>query len=150
MHGLEVRQSCLSTFSGRRRGLPKCSTARLIHNLKRRRIPAIIVKFVEQLLADRKTKLKFDDYISDTIDITNAIGQGDPLSMLLYIIYNADLLELPDNTTRYPGAGLHYPTPQTRRSAQTTNNWLAYTTSQTAHPIHKETRNMNSPKLQSA
>ena len=27
----------------------------------------------------------------------NGIGQGDPLSMLLYILYNADLLETPDN-----------------------------------------------------
>ncbi|KJA13046.1 hypothetical protein HYPSUDRAFT_115913, partial [Hypholoma sublateritium FD-334 SS-4] len=38
--------------------------------------------------------LKFDDYVSELIWITNGIGQGDPLSMILYIIYNADLLEL--------------------------------------------------------
>ena len=43
--------------------------------------------------------MKFDDFISEIIDITNGIGQGDPLSMLLYILYNADLLELPDYPT---------------------------------------------------
>ena len=41
--------------------------------------------------------MKFDDFISDFILILNGIGQGDPLSMLLYIIYNADLLELKEN-----------------------------------------------------
>ena len=38
--------------------------------------------------------MKFDDFISDFIHISNKIGQGDPLSILLYIVYNADLLEL--------------------------------------------------------
>ena len=41
--------------------------------------------------------MRFDDYVSEIIEINNGIGQGDPLSMLLYIIYNADLLELPDD-----------------------------------------------------
>ena len=76
---------------------PNAVTSRLIHNLRKRRIPNAIVNFVKQLLTDRKTRLKFDDFISDVIDITNGIGQGDPLSMLLYILYNADLLDLPDN-----------------------------------------------------
>jgi hypothetical protein len=39
-------------------------------------------------------KIRFDDYTSGVIDITNGIGQGNPLSMILY---NADLLELIGN-----------------------------------------------------
>lgn len=38
-------------------------------------------------------KLKFDDYIPNWINIDNGIGQGGPLSMILYLSYNADLLE---------------------------------------------------------
>src|SRR5271168_1673710 len=76
---------------------PNAVTTRLFHNLKRRRVPTAIVKYVGQLLTGRRTRLKFDDYISETTNITNGIGQGDPISMLLYIIYNADLLELPGN-----------------------------------------------------
>jgi hypothetical protein len=38
--------------------------------------------------------MKFDDFLSDLIHIINGIGQGDPLSIILYIIYNADLLEI--------------------------------------------------------
>jgi hypothetical protein len=84
---------------------PNAVTSKLIHNLKRRRIPTAIVDFVEQLLSNRKTRLKFDDYISDIINIANGIGQGDPLSMLLYILYNADLLDLPDHPTEEDALG---------------------------------------------
>ena len=52
---------------------------------------------MEQLLGNRRTRLKFDDHISDIIDIANGIGQGDLLSVLLYIFYNADILELTDD-----------------------------------------------------
>ena len=84
---------------------PNAVTTQLIHNLKKRRIPTAIVNFVEKLLTNRKTRLKFDDYISDIINITNGIGQGDPLSMLLYILYNADLLNLPDDPTNEDALG---------------------------------------------
>ena len=76
---------------------PNAVTDRLIHNLKRRRIPTAIINFIKQLLSNRKTRLCFDDFISEPIPITNGIGQGDPLSMLLYTLYNADLLEIPNN-----------------------------------------------------
>ena len=41
----------------------------------------------------QETKLCFDNYTSEWFDITNGIGQGDPLSMILYIIYDSDLVE---------------------------------------------------------
>jgi len=76
---------------------PNAVTNRLIHNLRKQRIPAVYIVFVKQLLSGRHTKLKFDDFISESINILNGIGQGDPLSMILYILYNADLLEIPGN-----------------------------------------------------
>ena len=75
---------------------PNAVTDRLLHNLRKRRIPNIYIKFITQLLTNRRTRIKFDNYTSETMEITNGIGQGDPLSMLLYILYNADLLEIPD------------------------------------------------------
>ncbi|KIK20052.1 hypothetical protein PISMIDRAFT_78282, partial [Pisolithus microcarpus 441] len=59
------------------------------------KVPTTLVLFVERLLHGRHTKLKFDGYISDWIPINNGIGQGDPISMLLYIIYSADLADVP-------------------------------------------------------
>ncbi|KAF8256497.1 hypothetical protein EI94DRAFT_1558575, partial [Lactarius quietus] len=49
------------------------------------------------LLSNRTTKLKFDDYMSEDIDIGNSIGQSDLLSMVLYQYYNVDLLDIPMN-----------------------------------------------------
>jgi hypothetical protein len=49
------------------------------------------------MIRGRKTTLKFDDYILDAFDIPTGIWQGDPLSMLLYLFYNADLLDIPES-----------------------------------------------------
>src|SRR6266481_5193925 len=51
--------------------------------------------FVSHMLADRCTRLKFDGYMSDWMSVDNSIVQGDPLSMLLYLFYNAGLLATP-------------------------------------------------------
>ena len=56
------------------------------------------------MLKDRYTALKFDDYISGQIALDNGIGQGDPLSMMLYQYYNADLLDIPANTNETAAA----------------------------------------------
>ena len=76
---------------------PNTMPAQLIHNLKRRKILTTIITFVELLLINRRTKLQFDDFTSDTIMVTNGIGQDNPLSMLLYILYNSDLLDISNN-----------------------------------------------------
>ncbi len=41
---------------------------------------------------DRQTRLKFDGFMSEWMNINNGIVQGDPLSMILYLFYNADIL----------------------------------------------------------
>jgi hypothetical protein len=41
------------------------------------------------------TQLKCDDYTSETFVIPMVTLSDDPLSMLLYLFYNADLLEIP-------------------------------------------------------
>ena len=84
---------------------PNAVKERLIHNMKKRRIPKAYVDFVEQLLTGRMTKLQFDDFVSELMTVDNGIGQGDPLSMILYIIYNADLLEIADVTEREDALG---------------------------------------------
>lgn len=80
---------------------PNAVKERLLHNLRRRRIPEKYVVFVEKLLTDRSTRIKFDDYISDPIAIRNGIGQGDPLSMILYLFYNADLFDIPQGSNEW-------------------------------------------------
>ena len=69
--------------------------SRLVHNLSMRHIPGKYVTFIEKMLDGRSTLLKFDGHASEPIVIDNGIGQGDPLSMVLYQFYNADLLDIP-------------------------------------------------------
>ena len=76
---------------------PNADNEQLEHNLKMRRVPTKTVKFIHNLLIDRQTTLKFDDFTSETVRLDNGIGQGDPLSMILYQFYNADLLDIPNN-----------------------------------------------------
>ena len=73
---------------------PNAVTDQLLHNMKKHRLPPEIISFTQHMLEDRKTKLRFDDFKSDWFPIKNGIGQGDPLSMLLYVIYNSDLMEI--------------------------------------------------------
>ena len=75
---------------------PNAVMGRLLHNMRKRRVPSQIVKFIERLLNGRTTRLKFDDYISAPITIDNGVGQGDPISLPSFNFYNADLLELTD------------------------------------------------------
>jgi len=73
---------------------PNAVTKRLIHNMRRRRLPNEIVTFMERMLTGRHTQLRFDDFTSEWFPVNNGIGQGDPLSMICYLIYNSDLVEV--------------------------------------------------------
>ena|SRR6266481_7438543 len=64
----------------------------LLHNLHVQQLPEEYVHFIDQLLMGRWTKLKFDGFMSEWLNIDNGSIQGDPLSMILYLFYNADLL----------------------------------------------------------
>jgi hypothetical protein len=79
---------------------PNAVNEKLLQNMRRRRVPTKLIQFTENLLCNRTTKLKFDDYTSEDIHINNGIGQGDPLSMVLYQYYNADLLDIPNNSNK--------------------------------------------------
>jgi hypothetical protein len=67
---------------------------RLVHNLRMWCILGKYVAFIKKMLDSRSTSLKFDGHTSEPIAIDNGIGQGDPLLMVLYQFYNADLLDI--------------------------------------------------------
>ena len=73
---------------------PNTVKERLIHNMKTRRVPTRYIKLIDHMLSNRSTRLKFDDFISEPIDINNGTTQGCPFSMLLYAFYNADLIDI--------------------------------------------------------
>ena len=74
---------------------PNTVTSKLIHSMRKWRLPEALINFAEIMLKERSTILRFDDHTSEIIPLDNGIGQGDPLSMALYQYYNADILEIP-------------------------------------------------------
>ena len=71
---------------------PNTVMAQLLYNMCMRQVPEEYVLFIGCLLTNRCTRLKFDGFTSDWVDVDNGIVQGDPLSMILYLFYNSDLL----------------------------------------------------------
>jgi hypothetical protein len=82
------------TYIVKDRAFPNAVTDRLLHNMRKRRVPEEYVQFVGRMLAERRTRLSFDDFTSEWVPIDNGIGQGDPISMILYLYYNADLVDV--------------------------------------------------------
>lgn len=70
------------------------SHQRLLHNLRKRRIPTTVIAWIESFLSDRTSTLKLPEYKSNLFHIHTEIPQGSPLSPILYLFYNADILEL--------------------------------------------------------
>lgn len=80
---------------------PNAVPETLYRNLRKQRVPEGYIRFVRNMLTGRTTHIRFDDYQSDRFPVNNGFGQGDPLSMISYLFYNADsliLLLIPTNS----------------------------------------------------
>ncbi|KAH7918415.1 hypothetical protein BV22DRAFT_975724, partial [Leucogyrophana mollusca] len=59
----------------------------------------VLIEYVEwfrRRLDDRQTKLIFDSFISEIFGVGNGIDQGCPLSVIAFLFYNSDLLDIAD------------------------------------------------------
>ena len=66
----------------------------LLHNLQTHHIPETYVQLIHHMLTGCRNRLKFDDYISEWFSLDNGIIQGDPLSMVLHLYYNVDMIDI--------------------------------------------------------
>ena len=71
----------------------RVSHQRLLHNLRKRRIPELLANWIKSFLEDRRTAFRIESYTSPQRDAQVGIPQGSPLSPILYLFYNADLIE---------------------------------------------------------
>ena len=70
------------------------SHERLIHNMRKRKIPIWITNWIESFLENRYTTLTINGRCTDSFRVRTGIPQGSPISPILYLFYNADLLDL--------------------------------------------------------
>ena len=74
---------------------PSVAIDRLIHNLRVRGVPKEHTDWLLRHLEGRETQMVFDGHSSDNFAVENGLDQEDPQSVVLYLLYNADLAEIP-------------------------------------------------------
>jgi hypothetical protein len=79
----------------------RVSHTRLEHNLRKRRIPKKLVQWIGDFLKDRTVQIRIASYTQPLSKVHAGIPQGSPLSPILYLFYNADLLETLENKGLY-------------------------------------------------
>ncbi len=68
--------------------------AGLLHNIRERRIPEWIEKWVVSYISNKSTTLCMPGYNFDTFPMHKGIPQGSLLSPILFLFYNANLVDL--------------------------------------------------------
>ena len=76
------------------------SHQRLLHNMRKRRIPMDMISWIESFLQDQTSTIKLPEFESGQFNIHTGIPQGSPLSSILYLFYNADLLDIENGENR--------------------------------------------------
>lgn len=91
---LKWRQGLIVTglFLDVKSAFPSVHTTRLWYTLKKKGCPVYLRKIILAFLTNRSTKLRMQDFLSDSFDIENGLPQRSPLSPILYVLYNSSLL----------------------------------------------------------
>jgi hypothetical protein len=115
------------------RAFDRVVPARLLHNMRERKIPDLIVKWVGSFISNRTTTLCLPGYNTDAFPTHTGIPQGSPLSPILFLFYNANLVEI-CNPSTLPASGTSFvdevnalafgkSTEENCRTLQTVHEW---------------------------
>ena len=67
---------------------------RLLDTLRRKRIPGWLVRWVQAFMTDRTTTLVVEGQESEAFPVEAGVPQGSTLSPILFLFYNAELLDI--------------------------------------------------------
>ena len=106
LSALDLLTSCIQTAWSSRKGCvvlmlsldisgayDHVSTERLLWILKRKGLPEWIIKYVQNFMLERRTRVAFDGYESEWIQTNSGIPQGSPISPILFLFFISELLE---------------------------------------------------------
>ena len=69
------------------------SHERVLHNLRIKRVPKYIVNWAESFLQERATSITLGGKTSAVEEVETGIPQGSPISPILFLFFNAPLIE---------------------------------------------------------
>ncbi len=67
--------------------------SKLVHNMKKRKVFKLLLKFVKNFLKDQCIMITIDDYMMMKCSVNINILQDSLLSLILYLFYNVNLLK---------------------------------------------------------
>ena len=68
--------------------------------MKKRRISINMISWIESFLQDQTSTIKLPEFESGQFNIYTDIPQESPLSPILYLFYNVDLLDIKNSKNR--------------------------------------------------
>jgi len=71
--------------------------SRLLHDMKKRKVFRLLLKFVKNFLKNQRIMITIDDYMMMKCSMNVDILQDSLLSSILYLFYNVNLLKACDN-----------------------------------------------------
>ncbi len=71
--------------------------SRLLHDMKKRKVFRLLLKFVKNFLKDQRITITINDYTTMKCSMNIDISQDFSLSLILYLFYNVNLLEACDD-----------------------------------------------------
>lgn len=77
---------------------PSISVKHLVHNPRTKGIPREYTEWIKRKLAGHRTTISFDDFTSAPFNVEDRCDQGCPMSVILYLHYNAGLIEVAQTT----------------------------------------------------
>lgn len=91
-------------FADVKSAFPSVHHPRMLKILETQGFPPDLIALIKSFLTNRETHLSFNGQNSSNFSLNHGLPQGSPLSPLLYLLYNNQLLALADTHTPTPQA----------------------------------------------